>query len=294
MPLRPLSVAVFFAQLVGYVGLSSALQLRFHLGPRDPARWKTQPAVRPTPSWALPLLGLLRPQPARGGGGGTGAAATGREPRRHPRHPLFATLNLLQAAAFAGGAAEAASRGATTLAPFCGAAPALGGLAAAFALQLLAEYAWHYAMHAPAVYAALHRHHHHTKAPQPFDDLLIHPAEACGYLCILYSPLMLVPGLWWGSFVAYMALHGVAGVADHSGVRLRLRLGRAVLYDAAEHDAHHESGWGPGVRVNLGFPTMWLDRLFGTYSTPAPGDDVVSALRCRDGHLGTRCAADGR
>ena len=35
--------------------------------------------------------------------------------------------------------------------------------------------------------AALHRHHHFYKSPQPFDDLCIHPLEAFGYYVILYG-----------------------------------------------------------------------------------------------------------
>lgn len=92
-----------------------------------------------------------------------------------------------------------------------------------------------------------------------------------------------------------MVVLGTCGVLDHSGVRAvasvplpwLVREGSSAgekagsarrwgwvwvpLYDAREHDLHHEL-----VNVNFGFPTMLLDRLCGTYAPPE------SRLRSRE------------
>ncbi len=119
-------------------------------------------------------------------------------------------------------------------------------------------------MHAPWLYSVLHRYHHNYKSPQPFDDLFIHPVEAFGYYCILFSPAVLVPNLNVLSFLAYMAVCGVFGVLDHSGVVVQL----GPLYDTRAHDVHHAKGFGAGTYVNLAFPFTFMDRLHGTFRAP--------------------------
>jgi sterol desaturase/sphingolipid hydroxylase (fatty acid hydroxylase superfamily) len=51
--------------------------------------------------------------------------------------------------------------------------------------------------------------------------MYIHPLEACGYYCILYSPSAIFP-MRPITFFVYMALLGFAGVLDHSGIRVRI------------------------------------------------------------------------
>ena len=98
------------------------------------------------------------------------------------------------------------------------------GLALAVTWQSVLEYYWHRAMHLPAVYAKLHKFHHHYKAPQPWDDLFIHPLESFGYCLILYSPAFCVPNLPVASFLSYMSIMGVCGILDHCGVRIQVSL----------------------------------------------------------------------
>jgi sterol desaturase/sphingolipid hydroxylase (fatty acid hydroxylase superfamily) len=170
------------------------------------------------------------------------------------------------ASAFAGATVELALRGA-------GGCKMYGGSgwpppsAATFALELLAacawesvvEYAFHRVMHLRPFYAACHRHHHVYRAPRPFDDMMIHPVEAALYYCILYSPPF-VFRMHGVSFAGYMVVMGACGVLDHCGARIALPGALAWLYDASDHDRHHEL-----VSVNFGFPTMVIDRLLGTY-----------------------------
>ena len=79
----------------------------------------------------------------------------------------------------------------------------------AVAWQSVLEYAWHRLMHTRRWYRTLHKLHHHYKAPEVWDDLFIHPLEAFGYYCILYSPAFVGAGaVPVPAFLAYMALAG--------------------------------------------------------------------------------------
>ena len=84
---------------------------------------------------------------------------------------------------------------------------------------------------------------------------------------------VLVPRLHVAAFLMYMALCGLLGVADHSGISLRL-----LGYASDAHDAHHSAGHGAGVYVNLAFPFVWTDVLCGTYLPPS---DACSAVAVR-------------
>lgn len=107
---------------------------------------------------------------------------------------------------------------------------------------------------------ALHKLHHHYKSPQPFDDLFIHPLEACGYYMILYLlPAHCLGAMPLVDYTTYIALHGLVGVLDHSGIALAL----PPLYAVADHDAHHQH-----FNVNYGFPTTIMDALHGTLHRP--------------------------
>lgn len=122
----------------------------------------------------------------------------------------------------------------------------------------LDRYYWHRMQHLPFFYRHCHKLHHYYQAPQPFDDLMIHPLEAFGYYLILYSPAFLVPQSTL-SFILYMSVMGVCGVLDHCGVDIRV-LG---WYDTREHDEHHRL-----FNVNYSFPFPFMDRLHGTYRAP--------------------------
>jgi hypothetical protein len=51
----------------------------------------------------------------------------------------------------------------------------------------------------------------------------IHPLEAFGYYCILYSAAFVVP-MHTHTFLAYMAILGTFGILDHSGIKFRVPL----------------------------------------------------------------------
>jgi len=243
-----LSCFFFAFQVFGYVVISTLLEFFFYHHQRAHVQaWKTQRTKASASRnekwvWGLPALDLIhrgRQQRER--------------PLRHPMHAYYATANLLVSGLFAGAVCEATLRGLTTLSH--GSFKMLP-LIYACTWQCVAEYYWHRLMHWPAIYKRLHKLHHHYKAPEPFDDLFIHPLEAIGYYCILFSPVVLVSDFPIVSFFAYMTVMGLCGVCDHSGVSLRV----PWIYNAADHDIHHEL-----FHYNFAFPVVAMDILHGTY-----------------------------
>ena len=202
-------------------------------------------------AWAYPTKWLLLP-------------SLPPPPHRHPLQPLLTTLNLLLSSLFLLLLTEAhlhTPHPLTSLSPHPSLPPYLT-LPLSILLQCVLEYYWHRLQHLPPLYRHVHKLHHYYTSPQPFDDLMIHPLEAAGYYCILYSPAFLIRQTV-GSFVGYMAVLGVLGVVDHCGVRWRVWGG--WLYDSAEHDEHHRC-----FNVNYSFPFSFMDRLHGTYKAPQP------------------------
>ncbi len=262
MALHAATYGAFALVLVGYAAFSLALQLLLYRArAASAAAWRSQPrrgyggaaaAARP---W-LPALVALR---------GDGDGRDGGEPRA-PEHAAFASVNLLLAAAAAAATTELALRGTGGCRMYSGALAPLAlarEVLAACAWESAVEYVWHRAMHLGPLYRALHRYHHIYRSPRPFDDMMIHPLEAMGYYCILYSPPF-VFRMHGASFACYMLIMGLCGVLDHCGARIALPGALALLYSAADHDRHHELN-----NCNFGFPTMVLDHLLGTYTAPA-------------------------
>ena len=81
------------------------------------------------------------------------------------------------------------------------------------------EYYWHRMMHTKVFYHLFHKYHHYYKSPEVFDDMYIHPIEAFGYYCILYSPPFIFHTHVY-AFILYMSLMGLCGILDHSGIKL--------------------------------------------------------------------------
>lgn len=188
---------------VFYHVVNALLQFAFYARDASSTDWKIQPQKGRQSLGAfarvpfIPWLALLAPSLY---------ASPDGTPRR-PRWALvLSTFNALMAAAFAGAVGEAAYRGATRL--YWDEAPSVGSVvfefAASTALQCVLEYYWHVLMHTRWCYRHMHKIHHSNKAPEPFDDMLIHPGErggqvgrvrasvrplACGEQQLIASPL---------------------------------------------------------------------------------------------------------
>ena len=232
MWLHKASVAAFFFQLFGYILLSLSFEHAFYGKRRNEIKkWKIQEAKRP---------------------------------ERHPKHTLFASVNLVISAFFACTTTEMILRNVMRVSS----AP-IGnssfvqmslGLFKALVLQQTFEYGWHLLMHQRFFYRKMHKYHHFYTAPVVFCDLMIHPLEAFGYYVILYfSPSFLIQSLPKESFLLYVLILGVFGVFDHSGIDIKLPWW-LFSYESAFHDLHHER-----FNVNFGFPLVFMDILFGTF-----------------------------
>lgn len=242
--LSPYTYAVFILQFGGYIAFSLFLQYSFYyLRPKDKNKWKIQakvPTVAVGRLWGHPIIS--------------------NKPQRGKYHGVFALINLCLASAFVAATTECAVKGWNKM-QFDAVGTSyqvcliVGQFVWAVIWQCVVEYYWHRLMHLPYFYKAFHKFHHHYKAPEPWDDMYIHPLEAFGYYCILYSPPFLFPTHLY-AFLAYMAVMGTCGVLDHSGIRLRL----PGVYDTAEHDRHHEK-----YEVNYSFPFPHMDILHGTF-----------------------------
>mmetsp|Transcript_4795 Transcript_4795/g.30408 ORF Transcript_4795/g.30408 Transcript_4795/m.30408 type:complete len:270 (+) Transcript_4795:2589-3398(+) len=267
MPMHAVSAFAFALQFVGYVLLSWWLMQKRRNqanvdGMLERKRWEG--------TWpGLVLVGYAH-------------SST----RMHPKQPAIATVNLVVSAFVAGCVAEATARERSAIVvPWQHAQQhrasswlmwILAGLwdtlhwwplVKAVAWQALLEYYWHRLMHLPWFYRRFHKLHHYQKDPGPFDDLLIHPAEAFGYFCILYSPAFVLGPMPLGSFLAYMGIMGVLGVLDHSGVEFAI----PFLYDTRDHAMHHAL-----YNVNYAFPFIWMDSIHGTYRKPFSSKDQQS------------------
>ena len=239
--------AIFFLVIVGgYIIQSLLLQYIFYCrASRDVAKWKNQPSLTDGVGafWGLPLVSS--------------------KPNRQPYHRLFTTWNLFMAGLFAGGTAELCIRGQCRMRDLglswadVDVLELVLATAGCVVYESVVEYYWHRLMHLRFFYATFHKFHHSYKAPEVWDDMMIHPLEAFGYYIILYAPPFIFP-IRLLSFLAYMVVMGLCGVIDHSGINIRIG-----IYHSADHDIHHEK-----FIYNYGFPFMILDYLHGTFLDP--------------------------
>ena len=181
------------------------------------------------------------------------------KPFRGPFHGIITAWNLIAASFFAFFVTECSIRGLTNMnfdsLKDCGLYRVFLDFILAVVHQSCLEYYWHRLMHYKFFYTTFHKIHHYYKSPEPWDDMYIHPLEAFGYYCILYSPPFIYH-IHCYSFIAYMVVMGICGVLDHSGVRISL----PGIYCTVDHSFHHEK-----FNVNYSFPFPFMDMLHGTY-----------------------------
>lgn len=242
MALSSVAVQNFFVVVFGYIIKSSLIQyFYYYTGSTKIHSWKIQPSKQQ-------FCGVLWLHPA-----------LSTKPGRGAYHGVITTFNLLMAGCFAAFVSELCTRGQTKLTfesiEQYGVLSILVDLSIITMHESIVEYYWHRTMHWRPFYQVFHKMHHFYKSPEPFDDMYIHPVEAFGYYCILYSPPFLYR-IHLLAFLAYMVLMGVCGVFDHSGVRISL----PGIYDTLDHDEHHSK-----FEVNYGFPFIFMDILHGTY-----------------------------
>eukprot|EP01138_Halocafeteria_seosinensis_P010069 gb/GECG01010282.1/.p1 GENE.gb/GECG01010282.1/~~gb/GECG01010282.1/.p1 ORF type:complete len:291 (+),score=18.06 gb/GECG01010282.1/:1-873(+) len=269
----------FVALFTGYTSLSYTLWKAYFepsirhksKGSKDTSikQWKNQPndhsALKEPDEDIIPVIALAK-ELLRGDTGH-------HKSDRHPKHNLFATINLFMSCCFAG------------VTVYCILAEKsrvyfeldshqslmynvlwiLGLTIFTVIHESVVEYYWHVMMHTRPCYRRFHKFHHYYTSPAPFDDLFIHPLESFGYQCILWSPPFLY-SQHYSVFVLYMAIMGVTGILDHCGIHFEI----PNIYNTKDHDIHHEY-----FNVNFGFPTIYLDVIHGTYLGHYCGRDFV-------------------
>ena len=184
------------------------------------------------------------------------------KPDRGPYHKLFTIINLITGSCFAGSLFYVSTIKSLNPFNFDGLANyGLLNVAKDFFIAVIyehvVEYYWHRLMHIKYFYSMFHKYHHFYKAPEVWDDMYIHPIEAFGYYCILYSPPLIFHTHIY-AFILYMIVMGICGVLDHSGIKFSI----PVLYNTKDHDLHHSR-----FNVNYCFPFPLMDIIHNTYES---------------------------
>lgn len=257
------AVYAFFLQFFGYFFLSGTLECLFYKSNNNNKKkeWKIQPNERThgiisksRTRLSIPLLDFF-----------FGMSKHDVESKkRHPMHAIFGTINLTCSSLFSAIVTELTIRGKSNIIlnnnNDNNAFEIIRCLFLALGLQSLLEYPWHRLMHTRFFYRRFHKIHHEYKSPCVYCDLFIHPMEAIGYYCILYSPAFLITDIPKEAFLMYIVLLGIFGVFDHSGVAIKLPW-FMFNYDSKFHDLHHKL-----FHVNYAFPFQFPDLIFGTLS----------------------------
>lgn len=193
----------------GYILQSSFLQTYFYYSSneaKDTREWKIQNKNSHNLGkfWTVPFL-------------------SEKKPGRAVDHVLVTTMNLVIASLFAFTVTELCMNGYSKMV-FISEFPYASIIKDIFIMvsyENIMEYYWHRFLHSKIMYKNFHKYHHFYKAPEPWDDMYIHPFEAVAYYCILYSPPFLFR-IHFISFLGYMIIMGLCGVIDHSGIKFNL------------------------------------------------------------------------
>lgn len=154
----------------------------------------------------------------------------------------------------------------------------------------------HWFLHIKGVYAYVHKHHHHQKAPSRanVDAVNVHPLEFflgefnhiwALHLVVKGIPLIGFHGMdvsWLGATL-FIGLGGVLAGLNHTRHNIVLSLptggtqgdkGGFTIFDSKHHDVHHRI-----PQSNYGQYTVAWDRIFGTFRDYDKNDRVNPAYQ---------------
>lgn len=131
----------------------------------------------------------------------------------------------------------------------------LGGVAYFFFVDYVLYWS-HRLYHRPALFKAIHRHHHKNTTPTPFTAFSMHPIEFMTFEGVTLLPLLVLP-VHAGAVILVLLFSQTVAIFQHSGVRFALPIPGlpATLF----HDDHHKY-----FHVNYGQNLSLWDRLHGT------------------------------
>jgi sterol desaturase/sphingolipid hydroxylase (fatty acid hydroxylase superfamily) len=139
----------------------------------------------------------------------------------------------------------------------------------------------HWALHLKIIYAYIHKHHHHQKAPSRanVDAVNVHPLEfflgeynhllvlfllcrVCQFITttIMDTSLSSPPQIHVVSSILFLAIGGVLAGINHTRYDFVWTVAGIQLFDSKAHDVHHRI-----PQSNYGQYIMLWDRVFGTY-----------------------------
>jgi len=152
----------------------------------------------------------------------------------------------------------------------------------------------HWFLHIKSVYAFVHKHHHHQKAPSRanIDAVNVHPLEyflgefnhvLALHLVVKGIPLLGFKGMDVSSAgaLAFISLGGILAGLNHTRHDVVARipcLGLSktgwTIFDSKHHDVHHRI-----PQSNYGQYTVVWDRIFGTFREYDQNDRVNPAYQ---------------
>lgn len=121
-------------------------------------------------------------------------------------------------------------------------------------------------LHVKGVYAYVHKHHHHQKAPSRanVDAVNVHPIEFIlgefNHLWALYLTSTFLVPVHLVTAVVFVALGGFLAGLNHTRHDVVLEIGGLIIFDSKAHDVHHRI-----PQSNYGQYIMLWDYIFGFY-----------------------------
>mmetsp|Transcript_47142 Transcript_47142/g.57052 ORF Transcript_47142/g.57052 Transcript_47142/m.57052 type:complete len:367 (-) Transcript_47142:796-1896(-) len=145
----------------------------------------------------------------------------------------------------------------------------------------------HCALHVKGVYAYIHKHHHHQKAPSRanVDAVNVHPIEFfLGEYNHLFAVFLycraLNQQLHILSVLLFLVIGGALASINHTRFDITWSVFGIPLYDSKNHDVHHRI-----PQSNYGQYIMFWDYVFGSYR-PYNKDDRVNPVSQLDPKTG--------
>jgi sterol desaturase/sphingolipid hydroxylase (fatty acid hydroxylase superfamily) len=156
----------------------------------------------------------------------------------------------------------------------------------------------HWFLHVKAIYAFVHKHHHHQKAPSRanIDAVNVHPLEfflgefnhvLALHFVVRGMPLVEYHGMdvSWAGAALFIGMGGVLAGLNHTRYDVVVRIPSGsrdeegkncgwTLFDSKHHDVHHRI-----PQSNYGQYTVLWDRMFGTFREYNGGDRVNPAYQ---------------
>lgn len=125
-----------------------------------------------------------------------------------------------------------------------------------FCIIEIVLYTAHRILHRPLLFRFIHRWHHRTVAPTTLNSPSMHPLEYLIYQVLSAAPLFFLP-IYGGSVMFVLLLNFSAGMLQHSGVNIYLRIPGVPA--SRFHDDHHRY-----FHCNYGLTFTIIDQICGT------------------------------